>query len=1251
MNVSTLDILWIVIAAALVFLMQPGFMCLESGLTRSKNSINVAVKNLADFILSVLSFWAVGYGLMFGDSLFGIIGTDQYFFDGARNGGLMAFFLFQVMFCGTATTIFSGAVAERMKFSSYLLVAFILSSFIYPVFGHWAWNGLELGQSTGWLAKAGFVDFAGSTVVHSVGGWISLAVLLVIGPRTGRYDNKYKTFGFNASNLPLSVLGTFLLWFGWIGFNGGSTLLMNGNVPAILVYTTIAGAAGGFSNLLVGHFFTRMPRVSFLINGSLGGLVAITANCHVVNAADACLIGIVAGAIAYFSEALLNHYEIDDAVGAIPVHLCCGIWGTLSVALFGDPQLIGTGLTMIQQLVVQLEGIFAAFCVAFIVPYFLIKTINRFLPLRVTPEEEHNGLNFSEHGATTELVDLLQAMDEHAVLRDLSIRMPVEPFTEVGLIAQRYNQVMDSLENALSQTEAIVSTAKDGIITCLRDSLAVVSINPSAELLFGYPNGRIPEKLTLADLFAQHEFNRIGTNILGGNSIRTRGMTSDGRDFPMEAVITEAGAGNETYLIGTFRDITEMKNREDILRESELRYRQLFENTGTPTIIINDDGLIAMANHEFEILTGYDKKDVEKQMHFHALVSKQMLPELIQFRKTRLAGSSDAVPRAYETEIVLKDNTTRPVFINVALTPDTRKTIVSCVDLTELKKAQTSLAKQRAYFLQLFEGSSQAIIALDIHGKITSVNRGFEDIFGFKINEIKNKSDRLIIIPDDLREESKSILDSVLAGNMIKRETYRLHADGRRIPVSLLGFPIRVDGHLEGIFFIYEDISERKAFEKQLYQQAFFDGLTKIPNRILFMERLERAVERKKRNSEFSFAVLLADLDRFKWVNDSMGHLAGDQLLQTISERFTDCVRSGDTVARLGGDEFAILIEEFEKNSQVIEIAERLQIAAQTAVEIDGSEVRVSSSIGIVLNTESYDKSEAILRDADLAMYKAKELGKARFQVFNRRLHQLASEALALEQNLRKSIENENFILHYQPIISVSSKKVIGLEALVRWPSPQGLIPPDKFIPVAEETGLIIPLGEWVLRTSCNQLKKWQLSQPGCEEMTISVNISPKQFTRSDLVATVEEILVESGLEPRFLKIEITESAIMEGGNSAIDKMKRLKALGVSLVIDDFGTGYSSLSALQQFPIDEIKIDRLFINNIEKSADNKEIVKTIVSLGKILNHGIVAEGIENKEQLKIIEDMKCNDAQGFFFSYPVDAEALETLFIKMKKTN
>lgn len=569
---------------------------------------------------------------------------------------------------------------------------------------------------------------------------------------------------------------------------------------------------------------------------------------------------------------------------------------------------------------------------------------------------------------------------------------------------------------------------------------------------------------------------------------------------------------------------------------------------------------------------------------------------------------------------------------------------------------QHSLARQRAYFLQLFEASSQAITALDQNGRITSVNKSFENLFGYSENEIKGRNKRDITVPDDLQEEFESIGRSILAGNMVKKETYRSHRDGRRIPVSVLGFPIKVDGRYEGNFYIFEDISERKAFEKQLYQQAFYDGLTQIPNRILFMERLGRALERRKRKDDFSFAVLLIDLDRFKWVNDSLGHLAGDQLLKTIARRFTSSVRVGDTVARLGGDEFAILIEEFDKNSQVIEIAERLLGEAHLPVIIEKTEVCVSASIGIVLTTASYSKTEAILRDADIAMYRAKELGKARFQIFNRRLHQLASEALELEQNLREAINSNQLLLHYQPIISTFSRELIGLEALVRWSHPEkGLISPDKFIPIAEETGLIIPLGEWVLRTACNQLKLWQQLLPGQDRLKVNVNISARQFLRNDLTATVEETLRQAALEAGYLTVELTESAIMEGGKTAVEKLNRLKSIGVQIAIDDFGTGYSSLSALQRFPIDELKIDRSFINNVETRSENMEIVKTIITLAKNLNLEIIAEGVETKTQLHLLESMDCDNVQGFYFSKPLAAENIasfaETFEKEQKRKN
>ena len=393
------DFLWIIVCSALVFEMQAGFLLLESGLTRRKNSINVAVKNLADFCLTTLIFWGFGFGLMFGLSHSGWFGQSWFLLDFADSEKLFgAFFLFQVMFCGAAVTIMSGAAAERMRFSSYLIVTVIISGLVYPVFGHWAWAGLDQGTANGWLNGIGFVDFAGSTVVHSVGGWTSLAILLVIGPRIGRFPAEGSPRRLRPSNLPLATLGAVILFIGWLGFNGGSTLALNGQVINILVNTVIAGSVGAISAGILGQAVQNRLNVTQFMNGCLGGLVAITANCFAVNTPVAALIGLVGGMIVIIAEEILEYYKIDDAVGAIPVHLAAGIWGTLAVGLYGDLEILGTGLTRIEQIGVQIMGIVACGVWTFGITYVLLTIVNKYYPLRVTMDHELRGLNISEHG-------------------------------------------------------------------------------------------------------------------------------------------------------------------------------------------------------------------------------------------------------------------------------------------------------------------------------------------------------------------------------------------------------------------------------------------------------------------------------------------------------------------------------------------------------------------------------------------------------------------------------------------------------------------------------------------------------------------------------------------------------------------------------------------------------------------------------------------------------------------------------------
>lgn len=600
MGRDTIDILWVLISAGLVFIMQAGFLCLESGLTRSKNSINVAIKNLTDFGVSILLFWFFGYGLMFGLSWSGVFGLSDFGLDFALSPvEVAAFFLFQVMFCGTAVTIFSGAVAERMRFVSYIVAAALVSGLVYPIFGHWAWNGLLTGDVVGWLGQRGFVDFAGSTVVHSIGGWVSLATLLIIGPRLGRFTPDGKRHRVPGSNLPLATLGVIFLWVGWIGFNGGSTLGMNDAVPRIIANTILAGAAGMAGALIPGLILQRQAKVDLVLNGSLAGLVAITASCFAVSAPAAAIIGLVGGVVMLAGTELLERWRIDDAVGAIPVHLGAGIWGTLAVAFFGQPALLGTGLGFWAQLQVQILGIVVAGGWAFGITFLALFLINRLIPLRVGPDAEQVGLNVSEHGTSTEILDLVTTMETQARTNDLSLRVPVEPFTEIGQIARQYNRVMDGMEVASLRLEAVFQTAMDGIITFNPHDWRIISVNPAAETMFDCPATEFQQRV-ITDVLAL-ERSELNLNALLASSQlhETWGRRTNDRLFPMEIVITQASQGNTPFYIATMRDITTRKQAEQDL----LHAKEAAEAAQQAAETANKSKSIFLANMSHELRT------------------------------------------------------------------------------------------------------------------------------------------------------------------------------------------------------------------------------------------------------------------------------------------------------------------------------------------------------------------------------------------------------------------------------------------------------------------------------------------------------------------------------------------------------------------------------------------------------------------------------------------------------------------------
>jgi diguanylate cyclase (GGDEF)-like protein len=428
---------------------------------------------------------------------------------------------------------------------------------------------------------------------------------------------------------------------------------------------------------------------------------------------------------------------------------------------------------------------------------------------------------------------------------------------------------------------------------------------------------------------------------------------------------------------------------------------------------------------------------------------------------------------------------------------------------------------------------------------------------------------------------------------------------------------------------------------------AYHDALTELPNRALLTDHLRLSIERSKRRVDHLFAVLFLDLDRFKNINDSLGHSIGDQLLVAIARRIESCLRPMDTASRLGGDEFAILLDGLEDFNDAIRVAERVQHELSQPFNLSGYEVYTTASIGIALSTTGYDHPDNILRDADIAMYRAKDNGKARYEVFDTVMHTRAVALLKLENDLRRAIERQEFQVYYQPIVSLASDQIAGFEALVRWQHPdRGMVSPDEFIPLAEETALITEIGHWVLFESCRQVKQWQATYQ--RPLLLSVNLSGKQFVQPNLIDQIKGILRETNFDPRWLKLEITETVVMENAEAATTMLLQLRDLGVQLSIDDFGTGYSSLSYLHRFPVTTLKIDRSFIGRMCENDENAEIVRTIMTLASNLGMEVVAEGVETEEQLAQLRELKCDYGQGYLFSKPVNSETAEALILERK---
>ncbi|MFK8185067.1 MAG: ammonium transporter [Phormidesmis sp.] len=569
---TLLDLAWLTLCGILVFIMQAGFLCLEAGSTRSKNRINIVIKNISDLGLSVIAFWAVGYGLMFGFSWQGAIGFNHFFPNSTQATALWtgSFFLFQAMFCSTAVTILSGAAAERIRFKVYLVITILISGIIYPVFGHWVWNGLKQGMASGWLAQNGFVDFAGTTVVHSLGGWCALAAVLMIGPRMGRFSRKRHFEESASADLPFAFLGTMLLWFGWFGFNGGSNLAFNQQVAVITINTLMAGAAGLITPIAIMEWQRQPIKTKPVLNGALAGLVAVTGGCHVFSTGNALLVGAIGSILMLIASKCMERYKIDDVVDAIPVHLVAGIWGTLAVGLFGDLSQLGTGLNRFLQIKAQVAGITACGLWAFPTTLLGLLIIQQFTDLRVSTRQEYVGLNISEHGATSDVQDVYSVMKYHAETGNLNRKVHVDPFTEVGQVGQWYNQVVVALESAVASNDAIIKTAVNGIITVTQRDLIIRSANPSTSELFGYEHDQLIDT-SFQRLIDQTSAQLSSVLVAIAQEETPREMSArycNGHVFPIQVTATSTNIRNEDVFVIFLQDISERKRTEKALIDS-----------------------------------------------------------------------------------------------------------------------------------------------------------------------------------------------------------------------------------------------------------------------------------------------------------------------------------------------------------------------------------------------------------------------------------------------------------------------------------------------------------------------------------------------------------------------------------------------------------------------------------------------------------------------------------------------------------
>ncbi len=741
---------------------------------------------------------------------------------------------------------------------------------------------------------------------------------------------------------------------------------------------------------------------------------------------------------------------------------------------------------------------------------------------------------------------------------------------------------------------------------------------------------------------ARPDADKAVEQVLGGARSRFEVELAgpDGRRLVWQVMLHPVPGQDDggSCFVADFADITAARNEAEELRRRLTEQAMLLDDIETQIWYLTDPETYGALNRAHAEYLNSDKASVERR-NIYDFASQKTAPVCVE-------GNSAAFEskKQYRAEIRVDDPDGRPRFLSVIKTPrlndkgQVESLICTAQDVTEHKRAEAGLRMQTS----AINAASDQVVIADLRGRIEFANPAFENETGYSFDEVVGKNPRF------LKSGKQDVAFYALLWNMIRNgktwrgEVVNKRKDGTEYVVQMTIAPVKnEEGVTERFVAISRNITEKKLFEQRMDYLAHHDSLTGLPNRLLIGHRLTQRLNQAKRQKK-KVAVLFLDLDGFKLVNDTMGHNSGDLLLKTAAERLKACCRDDDALARMGGDEFLVVIPEIKRPEDARRLARRILKALSKAFVLDGKEVFVTASIGISICPSHGDDVEALVKNADAAMYRAKEQGRDGFYIYDKALNVAASERMALVSSLRKALERDEFVVYYQPRVEVATGRILGAEALVRWRHPElGLVYPGQFIPVAEETGLVAPIGDRVLSVACAQNKAWQ--DAGLPRIEVSVNLSARQFQRTDSAAVVSSALEQSGLDPGCLELEITESALMQSPEQAAAALNKMKEMGAHISIDDFGTGYSSLSYLKRFPVDALKVDRSFIKDITTDPDDAAITRAVIAMAHSLNLSVVAEGVETLEQLEFLFELGCDHMQGYFVSPAVPPEEFEHL--------